>query len=196
MIITKGMIRKVQDVIYTGQTKVRRPPPKHFLNMVWESGQQPDAPSVNPWGKMHKEITQAMAEKDEKPCMRPNAMRRRRERLAAQKRKAMEAHELQQMARENAVDAMRSLIEISTNERAPEATRIAASQAILDRGYGKASQTSITANVTNHGKASEITADELDQRVKSALARAEALTNRTGKAAESPKRPTDVRQLN
>jgi hypothetical protein len=125
---------------------------------------------------------------------RPNAMRRARLKLKQNRAVALEAHELQQMARENAKLAMETLIEISNNKRAPEATRIAASIALLDRGYGRSSQTSITANVSN-GKNSDLTVDELDKRTAKALKRIEELTNRTPKTPAGENRPAHVRKL-
>lgn len=129
-----------------------------------------------------------------KPAWRPEPMKRKRLKMKVKKAIALEAHELQQIARENATLAMNTLVEISGNPRAPEATRIAASAVILDRAYGKASQTSITANVSN-GKASDISAEELDSRVKRALKRVEDLTNRTPKAGTSKNRSSDLRKL-
>lgn len=130
---------------------------------------------------------------------REKAMKRnlKRKRLVLKevRAKALEAHELQQLARENATLAMKTLIEIAGSSRAPEANRIAASNGILDRAYGKASQTSITANVSNT-KASEISGDELEKRTRAALRRIEDITNRAPKKTESPARPADVRKLN
>ncbi len=103
-----------------------------------------------------------------KPAWRPEAMKRKRLKMKEKKAIALEFHELQQIARENAV--------------------------ILDRAYGKASQTSITANVGN-GKASDISAEELDKRVERALKRVEDLTNRTPKAGTSKNRPAHLRKL-
>lgn len=145
---------------------------------------------LNPYGRMGT----ASDGKDEQ-SFRGEAMKRNRLKLAEKKRVALEAHELQLLARENADKAMKTLIEISGNKRAPEATRIAASTAILDRGYGKASQTSITANVTN-GKARDITSDELDKRVNHALRRVEELTDRASEKGKSEKRPADLRKYN
>lgn len=130
-----------------------------------------------------------------KPAWRDLTMTRKRLKLNAKQAIALESHELQQLARENATAAMRTLIEISKNKRAPEATRIAASSVILDRGYGKASQTSFTANVGN-GKTSDIPAEELDKRVEQALKRVEDLTRRAPKAQPGKKRPVDIRKLN
>lgn len=130
-----------------------------------------------------------------KPALREAALKRTRAKLKLKKAVALEAHELQQMARENATIAMQSLIEISKNKRAPEPSRIAASAVILDRAYGKASQTSITASVTN-GKESDIDGPELDKRIKQALKRVEDLTNRAPKKRVRPNRPINLRLYN
>lgn len=130
-----------------------------------------------------------------KPGLREESMKRKRLQLKEKKAIALEAHELQQIARENATLAMDTLVEISKNKRAPEATRIAASSVILDRAYGKASQTSITANVTN-GKTSDIDGQSLSKRIDHALKRVADLTNRVPKKAPSQKRPVDLRLYN
>lgn len=130
-----------------------------------------------------------------KTSFREAAMKRTRVRMEAKRALALEAHELQQLARESAKLAMETLIEISGNKRAPEANRIAASAVILDRAYGKASQTSITANVSN-GKTKDLDSTELDTRINRALKRVEELTNRAPKAGPSQKRPADLRKYN
>lgn len=130
-----------------------------------------------------------------KPALREKAMARKRAQLKIQKAIALEVHELQQLARENATLAMKTLIEISKNKRAPEATRIAASAVILDRGYGKASQVTISANVGN-GKKSDLDANELDKRIDRALKRVEAVTTRVPKAPAGQKRSADLRKYN
>jgi hypothetical protein len=124
------------------------------------------------------------------------AMKRKRLQLEVKKAIALEAHELQQLARENAAAAMETLVEISINKRAPEPARIAASQVILDRAYGKASQTSITANISNGTNTKEIDSTELDKRINQTLKRVEELTNRAPKAGKSKKRPVDLRFVN
>jgi hypothetical protein len=159
----------------------------------------PEGKCLNPYGKLvntwRGKYRATFFKLKFKPAWREKAMERKRLKLKAKQAIALEAHELQQLARENATAAMRTLIEITRNKRAPEATRIAASQVILDRGYGKASQTSITANVTN-GKTAEIDSRELDKRIGQALKRVEDLTNRTPKAGISKKRPSDLRKYN
>jgi len=130
-----------------------------------------------------------------KPAFREEALKRNRIKMQQKKAIQLELHELQALARENATAAMHTLVEIVKNKRAPEANRIAASAVILDRGYGKASQVSITASVTN-GKADNLDSTELDKRISRALKRVEDLTNRTPKAGPSQKRPVDLRKYN
>lgn len=129
------------------------------------------------------------------PAWKPEKIRRKREKLKWERERALEMHELQELARQNARGALETLVEISTNKRAPEAARIAASVSVLDRGYGKASNTTITANVSN-GKAADLTGDELDRRVKQALKRVEDLTRRTPQKTAGTKRPSDLHKLN
>lgn len=129
------------------------------------------------------------------PAWKPEKIRRKREKLKWERERALEMHELQELARQSARGALETLVEISGNKRAPEAARIAASVSVLDRGYGKASNTTITANVSN-GKAADLTGDELDRRVKQALKRVEDLTRRTPQKAEGPRKPSDLRKLN
>lgn len=154
---------------------------------------------LNPYGKLgntrRAQYRATYFGRTYKKGLREDAMKRKRIKLQEKKAIALEAHELQQIARENATLAMQTLVEISGNSRAPEATRIAASAVILDRAYGKASQTSITANVSN-GKKSDLDSTELDKRINQALKRAEELTNRAPKAEPSEERPADVHKLN
>lgn len=130
-----------------------------------------------------------------KPALREEALKRNRIKMQQKKAIQLELHELQALARENATAAMHTLVEIMKNKRAPEANRIAASAVVLDRGYGKASQVSITASVTN-GKADNLDSTELDKRIGRALKRVEDLTNRTPKAGTGQKRPVDLRKYN
>lgn len=47
---------------------------------------------------------------------------------------------LQDLAREHTVDALQTLVSVMKNTEQPGAARVAAAQAVLDRGYGKAAQ--------------------------------------------------------
>jgi hypothetical protein len=51
-----------------------------------------------------------------------------------------EVAELKEMAREHTVEAITTLVSVMQDETAPHAARIRASECLLDRGYGKASQ--------------------------------------------------------
>jgi hypothetical protein len=115
--------------------------------------------------------------------------------LQEKKRVALEMHELQQKARESASEVMDALIEISLDKRAPHPARIAAGAVVLDRGYGKATQVSMSANLTN-GKADELTGDELNKRIGKALKRVEDLTGGAAKKDTSKDRPADLHKLN
>ena len=48
--------------------------------------------------------------------------------------------EVQELARQHTTQAIQTLVGICTNKEAPPAARVAAANAILDRGYGKPSQ--------------------------------------------------------
>jgi len=48
--------------------------------------------------------------------------------------------EVQELARQHTTQAIQTLVGICTNKEAPPASRVAAANAILDRGYGKPSQ--------------------------------------------------------
>lgn len=167
------------------------------LNALRKHGVPPGA-VLNPYGhygnSRRSRYRETYFNLELKPAFREAALRRKRAILKEKKAIALEQHELQQIARENATLAMNTLTEIARNKRAPEATRIAASSVILDRAYGKASQTSITASVTN-GKESDITGAELDKRIGQALKRVEDLTNRTPKAGTGKKRPSNQKHL-
>jgi hypothetical protein len=159
----------------------------------------PEGAVLNPYGKLgdcqRARYRATWFGRTPKIAYRGKAMKRKRVQLIEKKKVALEAHELQKMARENATMAMETLIEISKNQRAPETNRIMASSVILDRAYGKANQTSITARVTD-GKTSDIDSTELDTRIGRALKRVEELTTRAPKAGKSEKQPTDLRKLN
>jgi hypothetical protein len=126
---------------------------------------------------------------------RPNAMKRKRVMIKDQRKRAIEMHELQKLARENAVEAMEALIDILKDPRSPHPSRIAAASVVLDRGYGKASQTTISANIGN-GTTKELTGDELERRIGAALKRVEAITTGASKAGTSKAGSGHLRKLN
>lgn len=106
---------------------------------------------------------------------------------------AKELHEIQNIARTHAAEAMRRLASIVNNSD-QESMVIAAASVIFDRAYGKASQTNINANVNADGKPSEISGKDLDQRINQAIKRVEDLTGGKAKAPKGKERPADIRQ--
>jgi hypothetical protein len=155
-------------------------------------GAVPAGKQLNPYGKFGNcyRSRHRLGDLDHL-AYRPEAMKRKRLKLKEEKKIALEMHELTQLARESASDAMKTLIEISQNKRAPEPARIAASAVILDRGYGKASQVTMSASL-NNGKAKEITGDELERRIRNTLKRVEELTTGVPKAPQGKKRPSHL----
>jgi hypothetical protein len=64
------------------------------------------------------------------------------------------------LARMHAPTALNTLVHIAKDEKAPHAARVSASQAILDRGYGRPASFS-TADSQTFKRAIEMTDDEL-----------------------------------
>lgn len=50
------------------------------------------------------------------------------------------SQEVKDLARRHTEDAMQALIDIATDSKSPPSSRVAAAQALLDRGWGKATQ--------------------------------------------------------
>lgn len=204
--ILKLRLPRVPEVMGTRKYKAGKPhasrPKGHKVTsqkqlQALRRGAVPEGAVLNPYGTcgntFRARYRATFFKLKLKPAYREEALKRTRAKLKLRKAVALEAHELQQMARENATLAMQTLSEIARNKRAPEPSRIAASAVILDRAYGKASQTSITASVTN-GKESDIDGVELDKRIKQALRRVEDLTNRAPKKRTRPDRPANIRE--
>lgn len=70
--------------------------------------------------------------------------------------------ELKGLAQQHAEDALKTLVEIMLSAESSDKARVAAANAILDRGFGKPHQ-SIDAEIT--GTIADITDDELDKRI-------------------------------
>jgi hypothetical protein len=107
---------------------------------------------------------------------------------------AKEAREIQDKSRRAAEKIVERMVEIAATSF-NETAAIAAANLILDRAYGKANQTNITATVDANGKPTEVSGKELDTRIAQALKRIEELAGRTPKAPESKDKPVDVRQF-
>jgi hypothetical protein len=121
-------------------------------------------------------------------------MQKARKRIRLKETVAKEAREIQDTARKRAQAAMDRLQEIIDSDTSKDSDAIAAAQVVLDRAYGKASQTHINANVGENGKNAEITGAELNQRIEKALGRVNQLTGGEPKEVKSPLKPGDLRK--
>lgn len=139
-------------------------------------------PSKEEWSKGFKKTVTEHKER--------KALKRRREIIIK------EAKEIQDIARSGAVDALKAIKRIVNSKVASDQAVIQAATVLLDRGYGKATQTNVNSNVNIDAKPNEISAVELDQRIASALKRVEDLTKRVGKTEPSKDRPTNLREYN
>jgi hypothetical protein len=68
--------------------------------------------------------------------------------------------DIQELAREKSPEALETLADIMANQKAPAAARVAAANALLDRGYGRPLQ-SLSQTMTINKRAEEMTDDEL-----------------------------------
>ena len=117
---------------------------------------------------------------------------KKRRRIRLRENLQAEAREIQNIARTYAVSAMEKLADIVENSQ-QDSSVIAAAQVIFERAYGKATQTSINANIDANGKPTEVTSKELDSRIAETLKRVESLTGGTPQAEKGEERPADLR---
>ena len=104
--------------------------------------------------------------------------------------------EVQELARTHAIKAIRALAEIITAKDANATAKLGAASLLFERGYGKAAQTNINANVNTDGAPREITGDQLEQRIRETIERVEGISTRKRDKIVSEERPTDLRKLN
>lgn len=120
----------------------------------------------------------------------------RRQRTKIEEQIVRDAREIKDMAAKAAPSAIKTMIQIMKDKKTLDSVRLVAAQALIDRGYGKATQMSVTATVNADGKPSEIDDKELTSRINSALDRIERVAGGTRQPAPSPQRPADIRKLN
>lgn len=104
----------------------------------------------------------------------------------------MEAREIQEMARMAADRAMQAIVNIIDSDETRTSDKLTAINILLDRAYGKAAQTNVNANIDANSKEADVSATELDRRIKAALNRVEAITGGAGEAPQSEERPADL----
>lgn len=102
--------------------------------------------------------------------------------------------DLQEEARKHAEDAVRTLSDIMNNPDATDSTKVNAATAILDRAYGKPTQTNLNTNVNSDGDATDLNSDELEQRINRTLERVERVAGRTREALAGEEGPPDIRK--
>ena len=108
---------------------------------------------------------------------------------------AKEAREVQDMARQTAVQALETIKDILMNgER--DSDKLSAANMVLERAYGKATQVNVNDNVNRNGSSKEVGAAELDKRIETALGRVEELAGRAPKPSKGTQRPVNLRQRN
>lgn len=122
--------------------------------------------------------------------------RKKEERVRVKLRETIvtEAREIQEIARMAASRAMRALENIIDDEGSRTSDKLTAINILLDRAYGKAAQTNVNANIDANNKEADVSATELDRRIKAALNRVEAITGGAGEASASEERPADLRE--
>jgi len=123
-----------------------------------------------------------------------NERRRFRRRLRLKEGVALQAREVQEVARKYARATMEMIAEIAGNPTERAADRIAAGNVLLDRAYGKANQTNTNVHVDNNGRLTEISSGELTTRIEETIRAIEITTKRTVKKEESGKQLVDLRK--
>lgn len=120
--------------------------------------------------------------------------RKKEERVRVKLRETivMEAREIQEIARMAASRAMRALENIIDDEGSRTSDKLTAINILLDRAYGKAAQTNVNTNIDANNKEADVSATELDRRIKAALNRVEAITGGAGEAPPGEERPPDI----
>jgi len=109
---------------------------------------------------------------------------------------AMEARELQDLARQLATKAMKALVDILDNEDSSDTAKMQAIQMILDRGFGKPAATVYSISQDAGTKLSDLDGKSLDQRIEDAIARTERLTAGASEAPSGENRPANLRKYN
>lgn len=117
------------------------------------------------------------------------------------RRSRLTVAEIQEKARQYGIDALKALREVIEKPTASDLAKISAAQTLLDRGYGRPTQTNLNTTVNTDGSPPEITDKELNRRIEETLRATEALTRVAGppkrkrEKIESEEGPADIRKL-
>lgn len=116
--------------------------------------------------------------------------------IVRKKQVALEARELQDLARRTAEKAFRALERVVDNPEAPPSAILTAANMILDRAYGKAAVTTFNINASMDAKPQELDDAGIATRINEALQRVERLAEGEGKTIEGTARPINLREYN
>lgn len=104
--------------------------------------------------------------------------------------------EIQEKIRENAEALLNELLRLALDGDTSEPTKLNAIQQLMDRGYGKATQTTVNANLNADTKVKDIAANDLERRIEQTLERIEGTAGGVQEKAEGTERSVDLRKLN
>jgi undecaprenyl pyrophosphate synthase len=129
------------------------------------------------------------------PTAKKTAAQIREQRRKVKLTVAKEARDVQDMARQTAVQALEVIKDVLMNGHR-DSDKLSAADIILERAYGKATQPNVNTNVNLNGRKEEVTSAELDKRIETALRGVEELTGRKVKPNKGPERPVNLRKRN
>lgn len=112
------------------------------------------------------------------------------------KKIAIEAKDIQTLARKFAIDAMETLAGVMQNPEANDTCKITAANSVLDRAYGKPAITNVNLNSNLDASPKELDSVSLDQRIEDTLAKLNNVVEQKSEETKGDKRPIDRRKYN
>lgn len=112
------------------------------------------------------------------------------------KKRCIEAREIQELARQNADDMMKVIMDIAKNDELQPSARLQAANIILDRAYGKAAVTTLNINADMNTNPRDLDDAGLSKRIAETIANIERLRDMEAKTIEGEARPLNLREYN
>ena len=116
--------------------------------------------------------------------------------LVRKKTLGAEARDIQDLARQFAVEALQAMVDILDNPDASDSNKLAAANSLLDRAYGKSPVTNFNVNASVDAKPSDLDEKSLDRRLVDVLSKVEKLTGPAAKIETDEDRPSNLRKYN
>lgn len=116
-----------------------------------------------------------------------------------QEKRAMEARKLNELCRLEADEIMTELRRMYKDPVTADTVKVKIMEMIMDRGFGKATQTQVNAQVNTDGKTSQIDDAELNRRISETLDAVERVKNTASREAAEitgTNGPADLRKFN